>query len=192
MLRRVDENILYILIRSAGLLWNGGHLSLASARLSCTRYNDDTADTLHLVCLLREREETALSSRFFFSAHLLPPLCSGSTWKMMCDRKPKFPLIKRPLWYILEQEGKRSVSSRREARRGFWQVSVTAEVEDECTCVHTCGRHRICHTNTRLERTDSSPTVAREQMPRSYHQTQSNAPHSWRAIAWFLFPLTGS
>lgn len=191
MLRRVDENIPYILIRRAGLLWNGGHLSLASARLSCTPYNDDTADTLHLVCLLREGGNCSLV-RFFCSptsSSLLRIHVKNDMWQ-----KAKNPVNTRPLplrqHYILEQE---------EARRGFWQVSMTAEAEDECTCVHTCGRHCICHTNTptsRLERTDSSPTVARthtrEQMPCSYHQTQSNAPHSWLAIAWFLFPLKGS
>ncbi len=84
------------------------------------------------------------------------PLCSGSWWRMICDSKPKSLLTKGPpplrQRCVLEQRGKRFVSSRREARGGFWQVSVTAEVWREsvcvcvclCVCVHVC----ICHTNT--------------------------------------------
>ncbi len=156
MLRRTDENILYVLIRRAGLLWTASHLSLASARLSCTPYNDDTADTLHLICLLREREGKTEWSCSLVPFCTLPasssPLCSGSWWRMICDSKPKSLLIKGPpplrQQCVLEQRGKRFVSSRREARRGFWQVSVTAEVWRESVCVFMCVHVCICHTNT--------------------------------------------
>lgn len=175
--------------------------------------------TLCTLYVRGKRNKTALSLCFalFLSLFLCfptssSPLCSGSCWRMICDSKPKFLLIKRPpplcQQCVLEQRGKRSVSSRREARRGFWQVSVTAEVgrESVCVfvCVHVCWRLHLSykHTHTRarvtLEKADSSLTVARarahtrEQMPCSYHQTKSNAPASCRAIASFLFPLAGS
>ncbi len=130
------------------------------------------------------------------------PLCSGSWWRMICDSKPKSLLTKGPpplrQRCVLEQRGKRFVSSRREARGGFWQVSVTAEVwrEGVCVCVFVCVCTRVHlsykHTHVTPGKADSSLTVAREQMPCSYHQTQSNASASCLAIASFLFPLTGS
>lgn len=130
------------------------------------------------------------------------PLCSGYWWRMICDSKPKFLLIKGPpplrQQCVLEQRGKRFVSSRGEARRGFWQVTVTAEVWRECVCVfmcvHVCRRLHLSYKHAHItpEKADSSLTVAPEQMPCSYHQTQSNAPASCLAIASFLFPLTGS
>lgn len=126
------------------------------------------------------------------------PLCSGSWWRMICDSKPKSLLTKGPpplrQQCVLEQRGKRFVSSCREARGGFWQVSVTAEVWRESVCVFVWTRVHLSykHAHVTPEKADSSLTVAREQMPCSYHQTQSNAPASCLAIASFLFPLTGS
>lgn len=81
------------------------------------------------------------------------PLCSGSWWRMICDSKPKSLFTKGPpplrQQCVLEQRGKRFVSSRREARGGFWQVSDCRSLKRKCVCVcvNTCAS--VIQTRTR-------------------------------------------
>lgn len=112
----------------------------------------------------------------------LPTVCfraAGKTLRFKSSRSPERVLT--------------GISDCRSRKRKCVRVYVCTRVLKTASVIQT-----HTHTNITLEKADSSLTVARarahtrEQMPCSYHQTQSNAPASCLAIASFLFPLTGS
>ncbi len=143
-----------------------------------------------------------LHSACFFLSSLLRFLVKDDMWQ-----QAKIPVNKRPSssppTVCFRATGKTlRFKSSWSPGRVLTGISDCRSLKRRCVCVCVCVCVFVCvctrvhlsykHTHVTPGKADSSLTVAREQMPCSYHQTQSNAPASCRAIASFLFPLTGS